>query len=117
MGGEKLNLKKDDEILKINSPKDRVAGPYVVVHKDINKRWAIVALVWDTKPCLGIRWFHGKNGNPSSRNYPTWLIIPDDLTVSILNGLQIKVEFRKLIDKFLHEEIEGDVLKNSLIKT
>ena len=35
-------IQKNDEILKIKSPRNRLSGPYVVVTKDINNRWAIV---------------------------------------------------------------------------
>ena len=64
MGGINFNLEDDNEILKINSPVTSVGGPYRVVYKNITERWAIVALNWDEKPRLGIRWFWGGGGNP-----------------------------------------------------
>ena len=110
MSGEKLNLNNDSEILKICSPKASVGGPYVVVFKNITERWAIVALDWDKQPRLGIRWFWGNGGNPFSSANPTWLVIPSDLTNSILNGLPLDYEFRKKLDRFLSKEIDGEMI-------
>lgn len=63
IAGQNFLIQKNDEILKIKSPRNRLSGPYVVVTKDINNRWAIVALRWDNnRNGLGIRWFHGRGG-------------------------------------------------------
>jgi len=111
MSGENFNLEVDEEILKINSPKTSVRGPYVVVYKNIKEKWAIVALDWDKEPRLGIRWFWGGGGNPFSSANPTWLIIPSALTNSILNGLPLNYDFRKSLEKYLTGEIEGKIIK------
>lgn len=109
MSGE--NFKMDDkEILKINSPRDSLNGPYVVVYKNTTERWAIVALDWYNEPRLGIRWFWGSGGNPFSSAHPTWLIIPSSLTNSILNGLPLNFDFMKKLEKFLSGEMSGEVL-------
>ena len=111
MFGEKLNLEKDEEILKINSPKEHCEGPYKVVFKDMNDRWAIVALTWDGNPTLGIRWFWGEKGNPTSTGYPTWLIIPSTLHNAVLNGLPLDFSFRDKLNYFLANKIDGNKLK------
>ena len=111
MSGEKFELNKDEGILKINSPKESVGGPYVVVYKNLEDRWAIVALDWDGKPRLGIRWFWGGGGNPFSSAHPTWLIIPSSLSNSILNGLPLDFGFRKKIEDFLSGDINGEVIR------
>ncbi len=54
-GGKRVELENDSEILKVNSPQDSVGGPYVVVYKDTDERWAIVAMKWDGMRRLGIR--------------------------------------------------------------
>jgi hypothetical protein len=110
MSGESFDLNKDSEILKLNSPKNSVKGPYKVVYKDVAERWVIVALDWDEKPSLAMRWFWGNGGNPFSSGNPTWLIIPSPLLSSILNGLPLPFKFRKLIEGFLNSEIDGDKL-------
>ncbi len=53
--GETFPLDKNEDILKINSPRNRLSGPYAVVLKNIGERWVIVALGWDGKTQLGIR--------------------------------------------------------------
>ena len=84
--GESFTL-DDDDILQINSPKKRLSGPYVVIFKSLEERWAIVAFDWDKKPRLGIRWFWGNGGNPFSSGNGTWLVIPPSLSKNILLGL------------------------------
>jgi hypothetical protein len=111
MCGENFNLEKDEEILKINSPKNSCEGPYVVVFKCINERYAIVALDWNNSPGLGIRWFWGKSGNPTSRGKATWFVIPKGLDNTILNGLPLSMSFRNKINRFLTREITGEQLK------
>lgn len=100
MSGENFNLEVDEEILKINSPKTSVGGPYVVVYKNGEEKWAIVALDWNKEPRLGIRWFWG-GGTPFSSAHPIWLIIPPSLSNSILNGLPLDFDFRKTLEKYL----------------
>lgn len=110
MPGINLNLDDNQEILKINSPKNFVKGPYSVVFKNIEERWAIVALDWDGDPRLGLRWFWDAVGNPSSRGNGTWLIIPPSLTNSILNGLPLDFQYRKSLEQYLNNEIKGNAL-------
>ena len=110
MSGEKFNLNNDNDILSLNSPKNSIKGPYKVIYKDIDERWAIIALDWDNNPSLGIRWFWGSAGNPFSSGNPTWLIIPSPLINSILNGLPLDFKFKKAIEKFLNNELTGDKL-------
>lgn len=110
MSGETFDLTDDNNILSLNSPKNAINGPYKVVYKDIDERWVIVALDWDRNPSLAIRWFWGSAGNPFSSGNPTWLIIPSPLINSILSGLPLDFKFRKLIDMFLNNEIDGNKL-------
>jgi hypothetical protein len=110
MAGKSFDLTNDDEILKINSPKDKVNGPYKVIYKDLSERWAIVALDWNKKPQLGIRWFWGNGGNPFSSAHPIWLVIPSALTKNILSGLPIDHQLSGRIDDFLCGKITGPEL-------
>lgn len=112
MSGETFKIQQDEEILKLNSPKTLVGGPYMVVFKNIEERWAIVAIDWDNEPRLGIRWFWGGGGSPFSSANPTWFIIPSSLSNSILNGLPLNMDLRITLEKYLSGEIEGKNIKN-----
>lgn len=102
IAGQNYPIQKNDEILKIKSPRNRLSGPYVVVTKDITNRWAIVALRWDNnRNGLGIRWFHGRAGNPFSRQ-STWLIIPEELQEGVINLLQSDTN-KNALRKFLND--------------
>lgn len=111
MFGQDFNLENDDRILEINSPKVSVGGPYSVVFKSIEDRFAVVALDWDGNPKLAIRWFWNKNGNPSSRGYATWFVIPSMLLNAVLNGFPLDFEYRDKVNRFLAGEIDGHSLK------
>ena len=87
----------DSEILEIKSPPKRVGGPYVVVFKEPEERWAIVAMDWDGEPCLGIRWFWGNNGYPPGQ----WFVIPSELSKNILFGLPLAHEFCGRLEEYL----------------
>jgi len=108
---ENFNLENDEEILNITSPKDRLKGPYVVVYKNIQEEWAIVAFDWDSVPSLGIRWFYGEKGNPISNFQPTWFIIPLTLANAVLNGLPLDFQFRNKLNCFLANKITSEQLK------
>ncbi len=113
MSGKSLNLENNGEILAINAPKDHLTGPYVVVYKDTANRWALVAMEWDDKRCLGIRWFWGNKGNPTSSTHPTWLVVPGELSKAILAGLAIDHVFSTKVDAFLAGDIGGEELRKS----
>jgi hypothetical protein len=107
MGGETFNLEDNNRILTITSPREHVGGPYVVVYKNLQERWAIVALDWDEKPRLGIRWFWGNDGQPRAVVHPSWLIVPPSLSKNILSGLPIDHISSRKIDDFLAGIING----------
>lgn len=102
IAGQNYPIQNNDKILEIKSPRSRLSGPYVVITKNVNKRWAIVALRWDNR-CngLGIRWFHGRAGNPFSRQ-STWLIIPEELQEGVINKLQSDTN-KNALRKFLKD--------------
>lgn len=72
MGGENFPLDNDAQILSLSSPKRSVGGPYAVVYKNLDERWAIVALDWDAEP---------RRGNPVvlGRRRKPFLLVPSDL--------------------------------------
>ena len=107
MSGENFQLDDDSKILEIKSPKKNVGGPYVVVFKSLDERWAIVALDWDKAPRLGIRWFWGNGGNPFSSANPIWLVIPPSLSKSVLSGLPLDHKFYGRLEEYLTGKISG----------
>ena|SRR5690625_3302009 len=109
--GEDFPIEDDDLILQINSPRNSLSGPYTVVFKNLEERWAIVAFDWKGDPRLGIRWFWGSGGNPFSSGHGTWLVIPPSLSRNILSGLPLDHEFSRQIDDFLSGVISGDSLR------
>jgi len=47
------------------------------------------------EPRLAIRWNANKDrplGNPSSRMYPTWFILPDELAYSVMTAILRKID-------------------------
>ena len=111
MSGVGLDLHSDNEILKINSPKASLEGPFIVVHKNLDERWAVVAINWDGEPRLGMRWFWANGGNPFSSGHPTWLVIPPSLSKSILSGLPLDRAIATKVDDFLSGKLSGEQLK------
>ncbi|WP_374363082.1 hypothetical protein [Cloacibacterium sp.] len=107
MAGQTFDLTNDTNILNLRSPKISVGGPYVVIFKNLEERWAIVAMDWDQEPRLAIRWFWGNGGNPFSSGNPTWLVIPSSLANSVLNGLPLDFKFYSKIVDFLAGKING----------
>ena len=110
MGGEKLKLENNKKILKIQSPRDFVGGPYVVVFKSLEERYAIVAMDWDEEPRLGMRWFWGNTGNPVSTGHPTWFVIPPSLSKGIVSSLPLVHGLSAKVDEFLAGKITGTAL-------
>lgn len=111
MGGMSFPLDDNSKILEITSPRGSVGGPYVVVYKNLEERWAIVALDWDGEPRLGIRWFWGNGGTPFSSSYPIWLVIPPSLSRNMLSGLPLDHKFSGKLDDFLTGKIDGANLR------
>jgi len=108
--GQSYPIDKNGEILKINSPQSSLGGPFVVVFKNIEERWAIVAITWDGLPRLGIRWFWGTLGQPVSMTHGTWLVIPPSLSKGILASLPLDHAFSGRLDDFLCGKIKGTEL-------
>lgn len=111
-GGESCDFTNDCDILSINSPESMVGGPYLVIHKDAEQGYALVALNWNEEPKIGIRWFGGDVGNPQSSGYPTWTILPEDLYRALHNRFPLNTKHAYHVDKFFISEITGEQLKS-----
>ena len=116
-GGEKYPL-DDEAILRIRSPREFLGGPHVVLYVAGDpERWALVAIDWKVNgvmvPRLGMRWFHGRLGNPQSSGFSTWLVVPCLLERGILLSLPNSVPWWrvKLVQEFLGRGLTGSELK------
>lgn len=59
----------EKEIFDCKSPKDKVDGPYAIVHiSEEEWAWVVVALDWVKNPKLAIRWFN--DGSDWHKGYP-----------------------------------------------
>lgn len=100
----------DDNILSIDSPRNNVCGPHVVVHTDHDERWAIVALEFDGHRTLGIRWFWGSGGTPFTRQ-STWFILPEEMHLATINTLCLNPKKRKSVIEYLAGDLWSDDLR------
>jgi hypothetical protein len=61
------------------SPRDRWRM-HDVIHSTVD--WALAIGLWDEEPTMVIRWNGDEKqplGNPVSRAYPTWFVLPEEL--------------------------------------
>lgn len=115
--GASFDIRVDANILKIDSPKSRIIGPYVVVHRNLADRYAVVALDFKTdhnliKPRLGIRWFWGKAGTPFIRR-SAWFIIPEELQSGVIVSFNLSPRREGLLRDFLANKINGIQLQRN----
>lgn len=76
---------------KVISPQKRLYDVQVVFDGG-DASWSVAKIKWDGKDAVGLRWNgsnHGKgpfpnNGNPQSRGYPTWIVLPDGIDQLVL---------------------------------
>jgi hypothetical protein len=72
--------------IKVVSPKASW-GLKAVIHNTGQGGWSAAEGEWDGTPCLAVRW-NGSDtdegvGNPQSRGYPTWFVVPDELRSAV----------------------------------
>jgi len=116
--GEHFDLNDNQRILTINSPQSKIKERmHVVVHKNMEERWVIVALDYSDNdsgnPRLGLRWFWDTLGYPNTMQYATWIILPVSLSEALLNGKAFGLSQEKisLLKEFLDSKISGSELR------
>jgi hypothetical protein len=68
-----------------------------VIYDGREHGWSLARLEWDGEEVIGIRWNGGSTngipsvGNPQSRGYPTWFVLPEEAGEQI-----IKMKLNKL---------------------
>lgn len=90
----------------VHSPRDRWTLIDVLTQQGgPNSNWWALALGrWDGVPCLATRWNGDEEndeskGNPISRGYPTWFILPDEMAEAM--KALIPLAKRNLVDSIL----------------
>ncbi|SDX75816.1 hypothetical protein [Flavobacterium degerlachei] len=76
--------------------------------------YSVAILEWNGNPCVGIRWNITERelnnpdkvsgriicvGEPNSRGYATWFILPDDFLRNLLSGGDIASEIRNYLER------------------
>jgi hypothetical protein len=75
------------------SPKGSIADIEVIYDGGENS-WSLARMKWDDTPVIAMRWNGGSNdgrpsvGNPQSRGYPTWFVVPDEVGEAIEKNLK-----------------------------
>jgi hypothetical protein len=82
----------------VRAPRGRISKVDVIYDGGENK-WSLARLIWDGEPQVAVRWNGGRQneippsavpsvGTPSSRGYPTWFLLPEELGELIEENLQ-----------------------------
>jgi hypothetical protein len=97
------------------SPRDCVSNVQIIYDGGaLPGEYAVARLDWNGQPTLGIRWniaeretgnpdkVSGKitcMGEPNSRGYPTWFILPDAFLQNIMTGGDVAVAIREYLEE------------------
>jgi hypothetical protein len=76
--------------------------------------WSAAEGEWEGDPCLGVRWNGDKSeavgvGNPQSRGYPTWFIIPEGLEDAIRREIKFLNETQGAVSCRIWKPDEYDI--------
>lgn len=99
---------------EVKSPKDLISDVEELYDGGPHKgQYSVAKIKWKGETCVGIRWnvtereltnidkATGKiicKGEPNSRGYPTWFILPEEFLKQIIIGGQLADKLRKVID-------------------
>ena len=79
----------DEKPEDVTSPKKRWRLKRVV-HAGTEADWSGAEGWWDDRAVLALRWNGDEDspkGNPQSRGYPTWFIVPDELESAVRKAM------------------------------
>ena len=74
----------------VTSPKKRWGRDHRVLHDEGKGGWSAAEGLWDNEAVLALRWNGDDDtpkGNPQSRGYPTWFIVPDELEGAVREAI------------------------------
>ena len=102
----------------VNSPKSSVTD-VIPVYDGGEGDISVALLKWDGKDSVGMRWNGGTEndgqkptpGNPQSRGFPTWFVLPEIFDVAILQAL---LEKGLIGGGFIEEEKAKDAIRRAI---
>lgn len=81
---------------KVNSPQNRLSSVNVI-YDGGEGSYSVANIEWDGQKAVGIRWNGGNEGpfpgegNPQSRGYPTWFVLPDGIAEIVKQSILFKI--------------------------
>lgn len=87
--------------LNVWSPRDCIDNVQLLYDGGLTDAYSLAIITWQGQDRIGVRWNVNQRewadpakvagtvicvGEPNSRGYPTWFILPEDLLSSLLNG-------------------------------
>lgn len=101
--------------LSVLSPKKNVKNVTLLYNGGpLPGGYSIAKLQWNGKDVIGVRWYISENevhytdkisgkkvclGEPNSRGYSTWFILPDNLISKLLTGGALVKDLKKYLDQ------------------
>ncbi|MEI8294986.1 MAG: hypothetical protein WCG04_00480 [Alphaproteobacteria bacterium] len=82
------------------TPKGKIKNLHVL-HDGGEHSWSLARMTWDNAEVLAMRWnggmVNGKktSGNPVSRGYPTWFVVPDEVGQALLQMVKTVKGFKE----------------------
>lgn len=110
------------------SPKDKISSDIIVLYDGGEWEWSLGLFCYARDYCLGARWNGSQSpgsperlGNPQSRGYATWFVIPAELAAHLIQdkGLDIiEKGLEKLSekDRKLAEFYIADIIEQAKIQ-
>ncbi len=99
--------------IEVISPKRNLKN-VIDIHQ--NKNFALAKVTWNGSDKIAIRWNVTENelknnekasgkvkciGEPNSRGYPTWFILPDDFLEALVNDTKLAEDLRNILKEKL----------------
>jgi hypothetical protein len=72
-----------------------------IIYNGGEHSWSLARMTWDGTPVIGMRWNGGLTegrigiGNPQSRGYPTWFVVPNEVGEKIEEMLKARLVLPK----------------------
>jgi hypothetical protein len=87
------------------SPRGTIAK-LEVIYDGGEHSWSLARMEWGGEPIVAMRWNGGRRneippsevpsvGTPSSRGYPTWFVLPDEVAEMIEQSLRLQKKISK----------------------
>ncbi len=78
-----------------------------IIYNSGQSGWSAAEGEWEGSPCLGVRWNGSVSdegvGNPQSRGFATWFIVPDELEDAILREIEFLSRTEGMVSCDIHQ--------------